>query len=450
MGSPDAIGTVLAGRFRLERPLGRGASAVVWEATHVLTGRTVAVKLFGESSSSRTRERWLREARAASRVRHPNLLAIDDVLELPDGRAALVMERLVGRSLRERLAAGTLDGGEIVELFAPVVEALTKAHAAGIVHRDLKPDNLFLTDEPRRLVVLDFGVAKLASDGELGLTSTGATVGTPFYMAPEQLFGEEDVDGRADAWALGVVLHECLTGRRPIEAANLGQLLKRIHDGVRLSLDPAVAPGRAALVGLVGGLLTVDRSARASLGDALAALAASDEGTASGGGSEAHCMEAPAGVEHRGVDPRRESRVGRWVLLGLAAVAATVAAMSAGRAGRAGPGGDGAGGGGRGGVVPVGAAGDERPGGAAGASREQEAQAAAGASRGDDTAVGAPSSSGGRAAVGGAAGRGAAVRVAKVAPGREGEAGGASREPPVSTRVSPAGGTPHIVEDAPF
>jgi eukaryotic-like serine/threonine-protein kinase len=289
---PDRPGALLAGRFRLERALGRGASAVVWEATHVLTGRVLALKVFAASpdgerpgtDARKRRERLLREARAASRTKHPHVLPIDDVLELPDGRAALVMPRLLGESLRQRLTQREkLLVEEVRALFAPVVEALLSAHAAGVVHRDFKPDNLFVTDEPARLVILDFGIAKLIHDSDVGLTSTGVTVGTPLYMAPEQLFGEDDVDGRADAWALGVVLHECLSGVRPTEATNLGQLLKRVSGQTLrvLTLDDVAtaSPPSAArrekdkqLVDLVNRLLTVERTGRPPLTEVLAGL----------------------------------------------------------------------------------------------------------------------------------------------------------------------------------
>lgn len=280
MAEEDRPGALLAGRYRLERIVGRGASATVWEATHVVTSQTVALKIFGRDAGlagdGKRRDRLLREARAASRSRHPHVLAIDDLLDLEDGRAVLVMPMLRGQSLRDRLAhEGKLSTADVRALFAPALEGLARAHDAGVVHRDLKPDNLFVVaDEPPRLVVLDFGVAKIAADGDLGLTSTGVTVGTPFYMAPEQLFGEDDVDARADVWALGVVLFECLVGERPTEAPNLGQLLKRVSAGKvgRLAEhDVADAP---ALVDLVNAMLSLDRDARPTLEDVRAKLLA--------------------------------------------------------------------------------------------------------------------------------------------------------------------------------
>ena len=318
MDDVDRPGLLLAGRFRLERVVGRGASAVVWEATNTLTSRQIALKIFVGRALDvpRRRDRFLREARAASCVSHPNVLPIDDLVELPDGRAVLVMPLLRGESLRERLArTGSLPAHELSVLFVPVTDALEAAHAGGVVHRDLKPDNLFLSGDPPRLVILDFGVAKLASDGELGLTSTGVTVGTPFYMAPEQLFGEEDVDARADVWALGVLLFECLSGRRPTEAPNLGQLLKKVSSRSLPELTEADVPDAPHLATLVRAMLSIEREDRPSLAEVRSALlgAATQE-------------TLPHAAAATGLAPPRRAartlRIAAWTLSAAAALAA--------------------------------------------------------------------------------------------------------------------------------
>jgi serine/threonine-protein kinase len=224
---------LVAERFRLERELGSGGMGTVWAATHVLTQRRVALKFLLEKKARDpgANQRLLREARAACAIVHPALVAVDDVLTFADGSHALVMDLLEGESLRARLQRdGTLDPQELRAWFTPVLEALELAHTAGIVHRDLKPDNLFLVATEPRLRILDFGVAKMATEDTLALTSTGAMLGTPYYMAPEQAFGEPDIGPAADIWALGVVLFECLTGRRPTQAANLGQVLKMLNE----------------------------------------------------------------------------------------------------------------------------------------------------------------------------------------------------------------------------
>ncbi|HEU4533914.1 MAG TPA: serine/threonine-protein kinase, partial [Polyangiaceae bacterium] len=220
-----APGEVVGGRYRLERLLGSGGMGAVWAATHLVTRRAVALKMLRALDGARPEERrrLLREAQAASAVEHPNVVRVLDAFEA-DGAPALVMDLLTGESLAQRLAReGRLSLGEAAVVLRPVVAAVAAAHRAGVVHRDLKPANVFLaagSGGGPDVRVLDFGVAKLlerpGGDAHSGsLTRTGEVVGTPFYMSPEQFYGEPDVDPRADVWALGVVLYECLAGRRP-------------------------------------------------------------------------------------------------------------------------------------------------------------------------------------------------------------------------------------------
>jgi serine/threonine-protein kinase len=241
---PLASGALIAGRYRLDERLGEGGMGEVWAATHAITRRRVAMKFLKGSVAMRMdlRLRMLREARAASVVKHPSVVEVLDVFELEGGVPVLVMDLLVGETLGARLAKGPVLGvREAAVLLLPVVEAVEAAHAKGIVHRDLKPDNIFLKKEETGDItvrVLDFGIAKLtAKEGDAAdtgaLTETGSVVGTPWYMAPEQCYGERDIDARADVWALGVILYECLAGVRPVEGASMGQILKRVlHDGI--------------------------------------------------------------------------------------------------------------------------------------------------------------------------------------------------------------------------
>jgi formylglycine-generating enzyme required for sulfatase activity/tRNA A-37 threonylcarbamoyl transferase component Bud32 len=232
-----ASGQILLGRYRLDRRLDEGGMSVVWAATHMLTGKQVALKLLKADAAKdeATHRRMLREARAACAVIHPNVVQIHDVLELPDGSPVLVMDLLTGEPLRERLnRRKSLSPAETATLMLPVISAVGTAHAAGVIHRDLKPDNIFLAQEGGRLVVkvLDFGIAKLVATGNNAsqinaLTGTGTMLGTPYYMAPEQIL-DEPIDHRVDIWALGVILYECLAGERPTEAENIGRILKRV------------------------------------------------------------------------------------------------------------------------------------------------------------------------------------------------------------------------------
>ncbi len=248
-------GAVVGGRYRLERLLGEGGMGAVWAASHVMTRKGVALKFLKAAGATHPDlvRRFIREARAASAVRHPNVVQIHDVLQLDDGLPVMVMDLLRGESLGERVERERIIPlPELARILVPVMSAIGTAHALGIVHRDLKPDNIFLTrlgDERVEPMVLDFGIAKLsAMDGDAAstanLTKTGSMLGTPYYMSPEQAFGEKDVDHQADIWSLGVILYECLSGKRPVDGDNFGQLVKVLATGgiTPFSQDGAV-PG---------------------------------------------------------------------------------------------------------------------------------------------------------------------------------------------------------------
>jgi serine/threonine-protein kinase len=255
-------GGVIGKRYRLDNELGRGGMGVVWAATHLVTRKRVAIKFVRGPADMRSdlRRRFLREARAACAVDHPNTVEVLDVFELEDETPVMVMELLSGETLRELLEReGKLSVPRAASLLLPVTEAVAAAHAAGIVHRDLKPENIFLAGDPGQPVkvkVLDFGIAKLvvdaggASEAE-PITGTGSMVGTPCYMAPEQQLAEKDIDGRADIWALGVILYECLAGVRPVQGSGIGQVVHQLAtEGIRplVAVVPDVMPDAATLV----------------------------------------------------------------------------------------------------------------------------------------------------------------------------------------------------------
>ena len=224
------IGAVLGGKYEVRAVLGRGGMATVYEARHLTLDKPVAIKVMQTGTAEGDEvaiARFYQEARNAGALGHPGICEVHDFGLLDDGRPYLVMERLVGRTLRMHLAeVGTLTEAEAIDVIAQVLGALAAAHEHGVVHRDVKPDNIFLAQHLgglRLVKLLDFGVAKalrdLASSTEEGLTSTGHVVGTLAYMAPEQIGGGE-VDGRADLWSTSVVLFECLTGQRPFDRAS--------------------------------------------------------------------------------------------------------------------------------------------------------------------------------------------------------------------------------------
>ncbi|MGK3997849.1 serine/threonine-protein kinase [Sorangium sp. So ce1024] len=317
-------GALVASRYRVDRQLAEGGMGVIWAATHLASGERVALKLLrpGATEDASTRRRLLREARAAAAVDHPNVPCIRDVLELDNGTPFLVMDLLEGESLRDKLLRESrIPLPELARILLPVISAVGTAHARGIVHRDLKPDNIFLLtpeaatppgapgsgpraadegsdaapgtsadgaplassadaapqapspaaqpqpDEAARVRVLDFGIAKLtAAHGDTawtsGRTGTGEMLGTPYYMSPEQILGEHDVDHRADIWSLGVILYECLTSVRPNEAESMGKVLKRILTGAIRPIGEVAPALPADVAAMVDRMLSPDRARR--------------------------------------------------------------------------------------------------------------------------------------------------------------------------------------------
>jgi serine/threonine protein kinase len=225
VASPVRVGDIVAGKYRIERELGRGGVGVVMAAHHLALDEPVALKFVLDRGgvNGEAVERLLREARATFRLRSPHAVRVHDVGRIPDGPVYIVMELLEGRDLRAELAArGPLPEREVVAYALDVCNALEEAHAAGIVHRDLKPHNLFLTRSlygKPMVKVLDFGLSKL--DAELfeagPLTRPQTALGTPRYMAPEQWKSAAEVDARADVWGLGMVMYELLTGKAPLQ-----------------------------------------------------------------------------------------------------------------------------------------------------------------------------------------------------------------------------------------
>jgi eukaryotic-like serine/threonine-protein kinase len=213
---------IAGGRYRLERPLGHGGMASVFLARDTELDRAVALKLLAENlgGDESVRRRFVREARLAARLSHPNVVSVYDAGE-DEGRPYIVMEHIEGESLADVLAArGRLPADEARGLALQAAQGLAHAHEAGLVHRDIKPQNLILRDDGT-IKVADFGIARAAE--ETALTQAGTILGTAAYLAPEQALGEE-VTAAADVYSLGAVLYELLTGRPPFEFETLADL----------------------------------------------------------------------------------------------------------------------------------------------------------------------------------------------------------------------------------
>jgi len=251
-GPDELVGTLVAGRYRLDARIGSGALGIVYRARHVLIGRELAIKVlaFDRPGSDVYRPWFLREARAANRVNHPNVAEIYDYGETDDGLVYLVMELLVGERLSDRIAAGAMGTRQSLEIVEQVASALGRAHQLGVVHRDVKPDHVFLLrrgDQSDFVKLIDFGLAHVAWERRLG--PPGAVLGTPEYIAPEQARGEEPGPA-ADLYSLGVVLFEMLTGRLPFlleDAADLAEAHRSQPPPDPRLLRPGLDEGAAAL-----------------------------------------------------------------------------------------------------------------------------------------------------------------------------------------------------------
>jgi serine/threonine-protein kinase len=229
-----AADVVVDQRFRLDRQLGRGGMGAVWYAWDTSLDKACAVKFIeGEyAAMPEAQARFKREAQAAAKLNSPHVVTIYQH-NIWEGMPYIAMELLVGEDLGKRLTrVGRISAQECLEIMSQVSRGLSKAHEAGIVHRDLKPDNIFLVrdDDDRDLVkILDFGIAKSANTALDGSnTKTGAMLGTPYYMSPEQAQGIKAVDHRSDLWSLGVIVFQIMTGKLPFDSEALGDLLVKI------------------------------------------------------------------------------------------------------------------------------------------------------------------------------------------------------------------------------
>jgi serine/threonine-protein kinase len=235
--------------------IGRGGMGSVWEGRHATLGTRVAIKFIEAeyANSQDARSRFDNEARAAATIQSKHAIQIYDHGVTEDGRPYIVMEMLIGEPLEKRLdRMGRLSLQDTARILQQVSRALGRAHDKGIIHRDLKPENIFLVqDEDSEIAkVLDFGIAKIKGNpGEMGVSSstkTGAVLGTPFYMSPEQARGLRTIDHRTDIWSLGIIAFKCVTGKLPFDGESVGDLLVKICTSpvpVPSQVMPGLPPG---------------------------------------------------------------------------------------------------------------------------------------------------------------------------------------------------------------
>jgi serine/threonine-protein kinase len=283
MSAPVSVGDVLAGKYQVERVLGVGGMGVVVAAKHLTLGERVAIKFLLPQALAREDvvTRFRREGQAAARLKSEHITRVHDVGQLETGQPFLVMEYLDGTDLGALVRAkGPLAIPDAVDYVLQACEALADAHSIGIVHRDLKPSNLFVIkrlDGSPCIKLIDFGISKItdaSAEGAAGeMTATAVMMGSPLYMAPEQMASARDVDGRADIWSLGILLHTVLTGQPPFRAPTVMGVYEQIVAGA-----PPVRKQRAevpeGLEAVILKCLKKDRNARyADVGELAEALA---------------------------------------------------------------------------------------------------------------------------------------------------------------------------------
>ncbi len=252
---PVSEGVVLDGKYQLIRLLSEGGMGQVFVAEHTFLKKHVAVKVLHGALAHLpdVTARFEQEARTTSHIEHDNVVRVMDFGRTPEGALYLVMELLDGRSLAARIEnRERMEPPKAIDIIRQILLGLEAAHAKGVIHRDLKPENVILIEQPDgsdKVKIVDFGIAKLQRDASVRLTTTGAVMGTPLYMAPEQARGMPDLDQRVDVHAVGVMLYELLAGRTPYVGDNYNVLLFEIMTGrptqireLLPALDPELAP----------------------------------------------------------------------------------------------------------------------------------------------------------------------------------------------------------------
>ena len=296
------VGQILGGRYRVVRRIGGGGMGTVYEGVHTLIGRPVAIKVLHPQYAQQREvlRRFRNEARAAAVLGHPNIVAATDMGRTDDGAPFVVLELLDGTDLdREIRRLGTLSPSRTVRIALQICSALSTAHGRGIIHRDLKPENIFLLPGDQ-VKVLDFGISKFTGSLLTGpSTKTGAIMGTPHYMAPEQFQDASRTDARSDIYALGVILFKSLTGTTPYQADSMPALMLAVVRGDPPDLAPLREVAGGAMVAIVARALATAPADRYQDVAGIAAALSSFDGTGLSG------EEAAAGISTAAVTPEQ-------------------------------------------------------------------------------------------------------------------------------------------------
>ncbi len=256
-------GAIVAERFRIRRKLGEGGMGAVYECEHIKVGKRYAIKVLDKRDSlpPEAIERFDREASAPSKIGHPNIVDVFDVGVEPDGTPWMVMELLEGETLGDVIKREqVVQPAKLATIMDQLLDCLSAMHAAGFIHRDLKPANIFLLGDRPVVKLLDFGIAKAV--GEDSRTRSGYVIGTPAYMAPEQMRNARAATARSDLWSVGILLHECLVGFRPFRGETFALLAQIAGPGSHARLQDIAADLPRPLAALVDRCLSKDPSQR--------------------------------------------------------------------------------------------------------------------------------------------------------------------------------------------
>ena len=311
----ERCGTLIGGKYKLQSILGRGGMGVVYRGTHTWTDRRVAIKILNPffASNDEIITRFLREAKSAASLNHPNVVDVLDMGADDEHTVWIALEFLDGESLEAFLERkGRISAYQAVELLLPVMMALDVAHATNVVHRDIKPENIYLSvDGAGQLIpkLLDFGIAKLIEQSTAGRgTRSGVLIGTPHYMSPEQASGLPNISPASDVWSLGVVLYQCVAGDLPFDGQDVNEVIGQVIVGTHMPVSARVPELPVAFSAAIERAISISSARYVTVRQFATALAAA-VGLQHPWLNEMPRRPSPASIESIGVHEVRSSAV---------------------------------------------------------------------------------------------------------------------------------------------